>query len=557
MPRCQMLVMIAAALLIGPACTAAGNAAAAAPDAGAEARDATAEEFPEVYQWSVPVPGGGNAWAFLWVPPEADRIRGVLVGGRTLMEPEFAADPLIRAACAEQKLAIVYFNPSIGATFEFWQGDIADRFQQTLDDLAETSGYGEIAVAPLFPFGHSVGAIFSSRVARWAPQRTFGVLIFKAGVVPVPGHVDAPITRIPLVQVQGQFEEFGRDNESREGGWQAGRRNLSRWRDQDDNYLVSLLVEVGGTHFAWNRPVAEHIALYLRDVAAMRLEDWPIDAEQPIELDWVAPEDGYLSSIHVERRDRPRAAPYAEFEGEPSEAFWHPSLRVAQSTDARHDEIYAKKPQFVTFVHPESENVIHPGHDLRLRMGAHWVGPDEFQVAGRFLDEAPRGYDPVDGPAGHGEGSVRFRRFGGSVEQVGEDRFRVVLDPRRAMQADILVYHPGDDEYRYAEQQGRIGLSGRLTAGEAQRIRFDPPAEVAAADLPLSLDAESTSDLPVRYAIIHGPAVIEDGKLHLSDVPARAAEVLEIRLIAYQWGSMTEPRIQSAEPIERTIRVRR
>jgi hypothetical protein len=30
----------------------------------------------------------------LWVPPDADRLRGVLFGGHTLMEPEFAQDPL-------------------------------------------------------------------------------------------------------------------------------------------------------------------------------------------------------------------------------------------------------------------------------------------------------------------------------------------------------------------------------------------------------------------------------------------------------------------------------
>ncbi len=549
MSRRLLLTLFALAMLTGPACVATKAGAA----------NADAADYPEVYQWSTTAEadGGGESRAFLWVPPEVDRIRGVLVGGRTLMEPEFAADPLIRAACAEQKLAIVYFNPSLGSMFEFWQTDIDERLQQALDELGEKSGYEEIAVAPLFSYGHSVGAIFASRVARWAPKRTFGTLIFKAGVVPVPDHVDAPITRIPLVQVQGQFEEFGRDNESREGGWQAGRRNLSRWREQDDDYLVSLVVEVGGTHFAWSEPVAEHIGLYLRDITAKRLDDWPVDAEDPIELDFIEPEAGYLTSIHVEDPDRPRAAPYDEFEGDPSEAFWHPSLRVAESTDAMHDEIYAKKPQFVTFVNPETGSEIHPGHDLRLRMSAHWVGPDEFKVDGTFLDEAPRGYDAVDGEAGHGEGPVRFRRFGGSVEQVDDDRFRVIRDPRRAMQADILVYHPGDDEHRYAEQQGRISLNDRLDDGEEQSITFDPPAQIDADDMPLSLEAESTSDLPVRYHIVHGPAVIKDGELHLADVPARADDTLEIKVVAYQWGSMVEPRVQSAEPVERIIEVTR
>ncbi len=60
----------------------------------------------EVHQFSVPARDarGEEIRAFLWVPPEADRLRGALVGGLTLMEPEFARDPLIRAACAGENV---------------------------------------------------------------------------------------------------------------------------------------------------------------------------------------------------------------------------------------------------------------------------------------------------------------------------------------------------------------------------------------------------------------------------------------------------------------------
>ena len=75
----------------------------------------------EVYQYAVPATSadGKDIMAYLWVPPEADRLRGVLVGGMTLMEPEFSRDPIIRQACAGEKLAIVFFSPSLDALFNY------------------------------------------------------------------------------------------------------------------------------------------------------------------------------------------------------------------------------------------------------------------------------------------------------------------------------------------------------------------------------------------------------------------------------------------------------
>ena len=53
--------------------------------------------------------GAARACASL---PSPHRRRGVLVGGHTLMEPEFARDPLIRRACAAEGLAIDFASAS-------------------------------------------------------------------------------------------------------------------------------------------------------------------------------------------------------------------------------------------------------------------------------------------------------------------------------------------------------------------------------------------------------------------------------------------------------------
>ena len=191
----------------------------------------------QVYQYAVPARdvAGKEITAFLWVPSEAKRIRGVLIGGSTLMEPEFAGDPVIRKACAVEQLAIVYFSPSLDAVFDYKEKKSAALLQQALDALAEASGYREIAVAPLFPFGHSVGTIFASHVVCWNPEALFRALLFKGGIRIPPTILTPPLWVYPFWAIKGQFEEFGpapsgvlRDFEDRETAWKGLARPASR-----------------------------------------------------------------------------------------------------------------------------------------------------------------------------------------------------------------------------------------------------------------------------------------------------------------------------------------
>ena len=85
-----------------------------------------------VFQYAVPVATDrGQKTAFLWLPPKAPHIRGVVIGGMTLMEREMAKDARIRAACTEEQLAIVFLKCGIGSV----------EIQRVLDDLAKASAY--------------------------------------------------------------------------------------------------------------------------------------------------------------------------------------------------------------------------------------------------------------------------------------------------------------------------------------------------------------------------------------------------------------------------------
>lgn len=514
----------------------------------------------QVYQYAVPAQdvAGKEITAYLWVPPEADRVRGVLVGGQTLMEPAFAGDPAIRQACVAEKLAIVYFSPALDAQFEYKTKDSPARLQKALDDLAEASGYREIAVAPLFPFGHSVSSIFASHVVCWNPGRCFGALPFKGGLSLPPDDPQATVAGVPLLVIKGQFEEFGpgpsgalRDFEDRETAWKGMREILLGLRAKDDRNLIAYLVEPGASHFAWSGRLAPHVAAFIREAARQRIPDWPMDAKEPVTCREVEPATGALTSGDIGKETL--AARYGEFKGDKARGFWHLNMELAKMADALHADLFTKRPQFVTFADPTNGKPLFVGHDLRLKISPHWIGLDVFRVAGTFLDKAPDKYPKVEGPVGHAEGAVGFRAFGGTVEQTAPNTFRVRPDGRGRIRAEIMAFHPGDATYRYAEQQGRMGLPEQLKQGRLQTITFPPIARLKAGGGPVRLRATSDSGLPVRYYVESGPAAVEGDALRPADWPRRAKGPVKVTVVAYQYGSAVEPFVQSAEPIRQVI----
>ena len=237
----------------------------------------------------------------------------------------------------------------------------------------------------------------------------------------------------------------------------------------------------------------------------------------------------------------------------PAKSLWHLDLELAAAHDVFHKGAFSKKPQFVTFADPKNGKAIFVGHDLRLKLGVNWSGADTFKVAGTFLDQAPDKYPKVPGPVGHADGPVLFRAYGGTVEQTGADTFRVRLDGRQRVRAEILAYHSGDTTYRYAEQQGRVVLPESLTQGKPQAIKFPEIGPLRPDSPPLKLLATSDSGLKVRFYVEYGPAVIEEDTLRIVEVPRRATLPLKISVIAYQYGSAVEPLVQSAEPVKQEI----
>jgi len=504
---------------------------------------------------------GKTVRAYLWVPAKADRIRGVLVGGSVLFEGSFASHAVIREACEKQKLAIVYFAPHLDAVFDVTKS--ADRLLGALDSLATASGHPELKVAPLMPYGHSVSTIWSRNILFWKPERCFGAIFFKGGFGIPDGHTIAEILNIPLIHIQGRFEEFGpgpsgalrpRDGEDRSTGGKTAMAQLSVFRAENPDFLMSLFVEDGSTHFALNDRVAVILAAYIEASAAARIPDWSATATEPPKLIPVqAASGGFSSSGNLFEPHAAPAGPVASWKGDKTKTFWHATTELATKADAFHAVAFEKKPQYVSAADAKG-NPIQVNTDMRLKLGPVWVGPDTSKVTGVYFSEVPKNYPPVEGPVEHADGPVRVRIFSGPLEPVDAGTVRVTMDDRWG-RPFVLFYHPGDKIFRNAEQPANLRVEEALKAGTPQKITFEPFGSLTKSQFPYTLKATSDSGLAVRFHVDHGPARVVDGRIELADVPEGAKWPVEIEVVAWQYGSAVEPKFASAEKVRQTISV--
>jgi hypothetical protein len=102
-----------------------------------------------------------------------------------------------------------------------------------------------------------------------------------------------------------------------------------------------------------------------------------------------------------------------------------------------------------------------------------------------------------------------------------------------------------------------FGYRKKLTVGKLQKITFDKLQNVKYGIKELVLHATSNSKLLVGYYIISGPAYVENGTIKFIPIPVKSKYPVKVKVVAYQWGRITEPLYQSAQPVEQTFYITR
>jgi hypothetical protein len=121
----------------------------------------------------------------------------------------------------------------------------------------------------------------------------------------------------------------------------------------------------------------------------------------------------------------------------------------------------------------------------------------------------------------------------------------------------LEAIYPGDAQYQRAVQQAQIAFPIRNNEGAEQSITFPPIPDQKIAAQPLKLNATSSvNGSLVHYYVREGPAELVNGDtLQFTPIPPRAKFPISVTVVAWQWGRSIDPRVQSAQPVERSFNI--
>jgi hypothetical protein len=522
------------------------------------------------WQWSVPVQPKAESpnerpRAYLWIPPNCQRIRGVVLGQHNMEEQPILEHPVFRRAAAEIGFAEVWVAPKFDGNFRFDQ-DAGPRFEKMMKDLADESGYSELVTAPIVPVGHSACASFPWYFAAWKPERTLACISFSGQWPYVPDEKNAPqalgksVDTVPGIVTAGEYE------------WadESMGRGLKIRAEHPALALSGLGCPADG-HFAVMEEKVGFLSLYLKKAALYRLPKTmpfsgapklnPID---PAKTGWL------VDTYHKEKLSAAPAAPVGEYKGDASQAFWYFDGEIAKAAQAYQERQRGQAP-LVGYVQ-EGHLVPQTGGHAQVSLNfAPLQDGVTFKLSGTFLETVPGGRpvrwsgkkegEAIEKPAGGPP--VEIRRITGPIRQITEDTWELAFDRTsllgdpRGNEAWLAAVWPGDGKFKRAIQQAVLRIPLKNATGTLQAITFNPPAKVSSLAKELKLSAKSDAGLPVRFYVREGPAEVEGSTLKLLPVPPRAKYPVKVTVVAWQFGTMSDPRIQSAEPVEKTILVTR
>ena len=219
-----------------------------------------------IYQWSLEVEGlvaketKAPPRAYLWIPPAAKRVDGVVLGNDNMLEEPIFADAAFRAALARANLALVLVYPGLqGFNESFSRGD-AKVVEDLLARFASASGYAELATAPVAPFGHSAWADFPYFFASAMPERTLAAISLKGSWPdrkPYKDDFKRMVHGIPTLLVSGEYE-----------GAADNLRHAKQLFDTLADEPFSFYTDVGSGHFEYSSGLPDFLGRFLECAAA-------------------------------------------------------------------------------------------------------------------------------------------------------------------------------------------------------------------------------------------------------------------------------------------------
>ena len=517
--------------------------------------------FSQVWQWSVSVDSvmsgetNDHPFAFLWIPENCKQVRGVVVGQHNMIEEGIFEHPVFRKAMSEIGFAIVWVTPMFNINFDFTK-DAGEDFNYMMKKLAYASGYKELEFAPVVPLGHSAAATYPWNFAAWDPQRTLAVISI---------HGDSPKTKltgygranvdwgnrtiegVPGLFVMGEYE-----------WWEARIEPGFDYVASRPKTPLLFLADAGHGHFDYSDELVSYIALFIKKAASYRLPaKWPLNGRP--RLNFIDPAKGWrMDRWRKDSLPIARPAPYNNYEGHKKYFSWAFDKEVTDATEKFYALARGKKQQYLGFVQ-NGEIIIPDRSHARYNLVFHPLNDGiSFHLNAFFADSSGTGPAP-----GHAVTPIAINRICGPVKKINDTTFQIcfnrvgVNNTRRSNVIWLLAFNGGDDHYKSAVQQAELRFPLWNREGEKQRIIFDSIPDLKAGVKQIGLKATSTGGVPVSFYVKAGPAIVSGSELKFTQIPPGSKYPVKVTVVAWQYGRSTEPRMQSAEPVERTFFITR
>jgi len=146
----------------------------------------------------------------------------------------------------------------------------------------------------------------------------------------------------------------------------------------------------------------------------------------------------------------------------------------------------------------------------------------------------------------------------GPVKKLSADTFEVCFQKETLQATNTKNYElvfaatqAGDAEYKPAVQQAHLYIPARNTTGADQYLTFPAIPDQKVGIKTLKLQATSDVGVPVHYLVREGPAEVVGDTLNFTALPPQAKLPVKVTVIAWQYGRSVEPKLKTAEPVER------
>jgi len=495
-----------------------------------------------------------SATAYLWVPEECQRLRGLLILCSNVPEHRLVGHPALRRVCAAHDLGIVWCTqsfmnwskPKPGHNKMSGENTTTVAFlQQLLDALAKTSGYPEVATVPWLPLGESGHLLMVDALVEARPERCI------AGVWIKNNHIPPKNRQVPALVLFGTAQEWSQDKTDIRTAWNnisAAYERVLKDRQANPQWPLSYVIDGTSGHFDCSERLTAYIVHYIAAAAQARLSDDGSPTLKPVRM-----AGGFVADLPVPGHENRPVTP-----AEPAAALpWYFDQAAAQEAQAIAAINWKAQTQLPGCL--DDDGKVCPFNfngivDMKpARLEADGL---TFTLHGTMLDRIPPNFVAAGESLATTPGTPTAEWLCGSAVPLGANRFRIALG-RAGGPIYLALRQDGTHTIRSVVQPIHIELSAlRNNQGKPQTITFAAPSDVKAGTASIPLQATSDAALPVAFYVDVGPAIVVDNnKLLFTKIPPRSHFPIAVTVAAWQWGRSADPKVKTADPVKRTFQI--